>query len=132
MIVSLHVATGAAAGALVRSPVAAVPLGLALHFLGDVTPHEDIRNDRFEIVSGVLALVLLASRRGLFDAAVVGGAAASSPDLEHKVRLPRPRGRKLFPTHRWHGLHQAGGLSAPVQLVAAGLLLGLLLAPKQR
>ena len=130
MIVSLHVATGAAAGALVRSPLAAVPVGLALHFLGDVTPHEDIRNERFEMVTGALALALLAARRGLFDAAVVGAAAASSPDVEHKLRLPRPRGRKLFPTHRWHGLHQSGGLSAPVQLVAAGFLLSLLLAPR--
>ena len=130
MIVSLHVATGAAAGALVRSPRAAVPVGLALHFLGDVTPHEDIRNERFELASGLVALALLAGRRGLFDAAVVGAAAASSPDLEHKVRLPRPRGRKLFPTHRWHGLHQSGGLSAPVQLLAAGFLLGFVLASK--
>ena len=131
MIVSLHVATGAAAGALVRSRAAAVPVGLALHFLGDLTPHEDIEDERFEMVSGALALALLAARRGLFDAAVVGGAAASSPDLEHKVRLPRPRGRKLFPTHRWDRLHQVGGLSARVQLVAAGFLLGLLLASKE-
>ena len=131
MIVSLHVATGAAAGALVRSPLAAVPLGLALHFLGDVTPHDDIRNERFEIASGAAAVALLVARRGLFDAAVVGAVAASSPDAEHKLNLPRPGGRKLFPTHRWDALHRSGGLSAPVQLVLAGFLLGLVLVAKE-
>ena len=78
MIVSLHVATGAAAGALVGSRRRAVPLGLLLHFLGDVMPHRDIPSRRFEIASGVAALLLVAARRGPLDAATLGAAACSA------------------------------------------------------
>jgi hypothetical protein len=90
-------------------------------------PHEDIADRRFEIGSGVAAVLLLAATRGPFDPAVTGALAASAPDLEHVVRLPRPGGRKLFPSHRLRGWHRPGGASAPVQLVLAGFLLGLLL-----
>jgi len=77
--------------------------------------------------SGVGLLLLVALRRGLLDPATLGGAAAAAPDLEHVLRLPRPGGRKLFPSHRFHGWHRAGGLPAWVQLVAAGALGGLVL-----
>ncbi|HEY2939348.1 MAG TPA: hypothetical protein VGJ27_06020, partial [Gaiellaceae bacterium] len=65
--------------------------------------------------------------RGPLDPAVAGALAASAPDLEHVIRFPRPGGRKLFPSHRFRGWHRAGGLSAPLQLLLAGFLLGLLL-----
>src|ERR1700759_2891159 len=52
MIVSLHVATGAAMGAAVRSRPLALLLGPALHVAGDRVPHEDIPNRSFEIGSG--------------------------------------------------------------------------------
>jgi hypothetical protein len=128
MIVSLHVATGAAVGAVSRSRRRAVALGLLAHLLGDRVPHHDLPSRRFELRSGLALLLLVAARRGAFDPATIGAAAASSPDLEHVVRLPRPGGRKLFPSHRFHGWHRAGGLPAWFQLVAAGVLAGLVVA----
>ena len=132
MIVSLHVATGAAAGAAASSRRSAVALGLICHAAGDRMPHHDIANRRFELWSGIFALVALAVRRGPFDRSVLGAAAGSAPDLEHILMLPRPGGRKLFPSHRLRGWHRAGGVSTPAQLLAAGVLLGLLLAPRAR
>ncbi len=132
MIVSLHVATGAAGGALAGSRRASLVLGPLLHLAGDRMPHEDIADRRFEVGSGVAAVLLLAAARGPFDPAVTGALAASGPDLEHVLRFPRPGGRKLFPSHRLHGWHRSGGLSAPAQLVLAGFLLGLLLRPSKR
>jgi hypothetical protein len=125
VIVSLHVATGAAAGAVVRSRTLALLLGPALHVAGDRVPHEDIPDRSFEIGSGIVALGVLAARRGLFDPAVLGGAAASAPDVEHLVPWLRVRGEKLF--HRGGGRHGAG-ISVEAQLLAAGAVLGLLLA----
>ena len=87
-------------------------------------PHDDIHDLSFEIGSGLAALGLLAARRGLFDPAVLGGAAASMPDLEHLVPWFRPRGEKLF--HRDGDVHR--GISIDVQLLAAGAIVGLLLA----
>jgi hypothetical protein len=125
LIVSLHVASGAAAGALARSRTRAVLIGPFLHVAGDRVPHEDIPSRRFEIASGVTSVLLLAARRGLFDAATLGAIAASAPDLEHVFPSLRPRGRKLF--HGREGWHRSGGLSTSVQLVVAGAILGSLL-----
>jgi hypothetical protein len=127
MIVSMHVATGAAAGALAGSRRRAVLLGLVLHGICDYVPHMDLTSRRFEIRSGLGLLGLLAATRGPFDPAVVGAAAASAPDLEHVLPLPRPGGKKLFPTHRFRGWHRTGGVSTGVQLFAAGVIVGLLL-----
>jgi hypothetical protein len=128
MIVSLHVATGGLAGALAGSRGRAVTLGLVAHVAGDRMPHEDLRSRRFETASGIAALLLLAAARGPLDPAVVGAVAASAPDLEHVLRLPRPGGRKLFPSHRVYGWHRSDGLPTSVQLVAAGVILGALAA----
>ncbi len=125
MIVSLHVATGAAAGALVRSPALALLLGPPLHLAGDRVPHEDIDDLGFEIGSGLACLALLALRRGPLDPAVLGGASASCPDLEHVVPWLRVGGRKLF--HRGGGRH-GEGLPATLQLLVAGAAVGWLLA----
>lgn len=127
MIVSLHVATGAAGGALVGSRRGSVALGPLLHLAGDRMPHQDIADRRFEIGSGIAGVVLLAATRGPLDPAVTGALAASLPDLEHVFRFPRPGGRKLFPSHRIRGWHRSGGLSASAQLLLAGFLLGVLL-----
>jgi hypothetical protein len=70
VIVSLHVATGAALGAAVRSRSLALLLGPPLHVAGDRVPHEDIPDRSFEIGSGLVALALLAARRGPRDPAV--------------------------------------------------------------
>jgi hypothetical protein len=127
VIVSLHVATDALGGSLVGSRRASLPLGLLLHLAGDRMPHHDIGDRRFEIGSGAALVLLLAAARGPLDPAVSGALAASSPDIEHVLRLPRPGGRKLFPSHRFHGWHRSGGVSAPAQLVVAGFFIGLLL-----
>jgi hypothetical protein len=124
VIVSLHVATGAAAGAVLGSRPAALAAGPLLHALGDRMPHEDIPSFPFEISTGLAGLLLVAATRGPLDPATLGAAAASVPDVEHAVRLPRPGGRKLFPTHRLPDWHPAGGVPASVQLLAAGILLG--------
>jgi len=127
VIVSLHVATGGALGALVRSRSLALLLGPALHVAGDRVPHEDIPDRSFEIGSGLVALGLLAARRGPLDPAVLGGAAAAMPDLEHLVPWLRPGGEKVF--HR--GGRHGAGISAETQLVLAGAVVGGLLARRR-
>ena len=128
MIVSLHVATGALGGVLAGSRARALALGPMLHFVGDRVPHQDIASRRFEVVSGAAEVLALAAVRGATDVAVIGALAASLPDVEHVVRLPRPGGRKLFPSHRIRGWHHAGGVSARAQLLVAGIVLGAVLA----
>jgi hypothetical protein len=125
VIVSLHVATGAAMGTVARSRLLALLLGPLLHVAGDRVPHEDIPDRSFEIGSGLVALGLLAARRGPLDPAVLGGAAASMPDLEHLVPWLRVHGEKIF--HRGGGRHGVG-VSVEAQLLLAGALVGFLLA----
>jgi hypothetical protein len=131
MIVSFHVASGAAVGAAAPSRRAAVALGLLAHALADRVPHQDIPSRRFEIRSGVALLLLVALRRGVLHPATIGAAAASAPDVEHVLPLPRPGGRKLFPSHRFHGWHRPGGLPAWLQLLLAGVLAGQVLAARR-
>ncbi len=126
MIVTLHVATGALAGAVTRSRGAALLLGPPLHLLGDVIPHEDIPSRRFETASGVAAVLALAAAYGPLDPVTLGAVSAAAPDLEHILRLPRPGGRPLFPSHRWPRLHHSGVFPASAQLLIAGALLGVL------
>ncbi|MGN6169034.1 MAG: hypothetical protein ACTHQQ_12820 [Solirubrobacteraceae bacterium] len=71
---------------------------------------------------------MLAFVRGLGDPTTVGAAAAVAPDLEHVLRLPRPGGRKLFPSHRFAAWHNQGGLPVWLQLLVAGTVLAGLLA----
>jgi hypothetical protein len=123
VIVSLHVATGAAVGARTRSRPIALVLGPLVHVAGDRVPHDDIDDLGFEIGSGLVALALLAAWRGPLDPAVLGGAAAAAPDMEHVLPWLRPRGRKLF--HREGNVDS--GLPTGVQLLVAGTIVGLLL-----
>ena len=131
MIVSLHVATGAAGGALTRSRPAAVALGLAMHALGDRVPHQDIPSYHFEVRSGFACLLAVAARYGPLSPVTLGALASSAPDIEHAIRLPQPGGRKLFPSHRIPGWHKAGGVPAWAQLLAAGAIVGYLLAARR-
>ena len=128
MIVSLHVASGAAGGALTRSRPGAIALGLVLHALGDTIPHHDIESRRFEIWSGVVCALALAMRYGPLSPITIGALASSAPDVEHVLPLPRPGGRSLFPSHRFAGWHREGGVPAWAQLFAAGAIVGYLLA----
>jgi hypothetical protein len=128
VIVSAHVATGAALGAAAGSRTRALILGLASHAVTDAVPHTDIDSRRFEIGSGLTLLAVLAAARGPFDPAVIGGAAAAAPDLEHVLPLPRPGGRALYPSHRIEGWHRTGGLPASVQLLAAGVIVALVVS----
>jgi hypothetical protein len=129
VIVALHVAIGGGVGLLAGSRPAAVTLGPPLHLAADRIPHQDIADRRFELVSGLVCLGLLAVRRGPFDPVTLGAASSSAPDLEHIVPWLRPGGRKLF--HRGGGAAHAGGLPTSVQLVLAGAIVGLLLAPRR-
>jgi hypothetical protein len=126
VIVAMHVATGAAAGAAVGSPGRAAVAGLALHAIGDAVPHEDFHSVRFETLSGLALVALLALRRGPLDPAVVGGAACAAPDLEHVIPYPGHEGPKIFPSHRVEGWHREGGVSAVAQLAAALVIVMLL------
>jgi hypothetical protein len=128
VIVSLHVATGAALGAVVHSRPLALLLGPPLHVAVDRVPHKDIPDRSFEIGSGLAALALLAAHRGAFDPAVLGGAAASMPDLEHVVPWLRPRGEKIF--HRGRGRHGVG-MPVETQLLLAGTVVGVLLGRRR-
>jgi hypothetical protein len=132
VIVAFHVASGAAGGALARSRLGALLVAPALHFLADVVPHEDMASRRFELATGVAAVLALAAAFGPVDRRTLGGLASSLPDVEHGVRLPRPGGRKLFPSHRWGGGHSSHWVPVSVQLVVAGALLGALLATSRR
>jgi hypothetical protein len=125
VIESLHVATGAAIGEATGSRPWAFVLGPVSHFFGDLTPHEDIPSDVFEGVSGLLAGLWVAHRRGWFSPATIGAFAAAMPDFEHVLRPERPGRRELFPTHRYKSLHRRGGLPAWAQLAAAGAILAL-------
>jgi len=118
VIVLIHVATGGLAGAASGSRARAALLGPLLHAVCDVIPHEDIPSKRFETASGVAAVLLLARRRGI-DAATVGAVASAAPDLEHILPFPRPRGRQLFPTHRWARPVPFRGVPAWLQLAVA-------------
>jgi hypothetical protein len=127
VIVSLHVATGAVAGALLGSRRAAAPVGLALHVVGDAIPHRDYRSRGFELGSGLVGVLAVGLRRGFGDPATIGAIASSIPDLEHLVPLRWLGGRKLFPSHRWGPLHRSGGVSAGLQLALSVVLLAAVL-----
>ena len=133
MMVLVHVATGAAAGGAVRSPLAAVPVGLLLHAAFDVVPHDDVESRGFEVASGIASVLVLAARHGVLHPATVGGAVSASPDLEHALPLPRPGGRKLFPTHRWPLRERRRRVPVTAQAVAALAILALAVArPRAR
>jgi hypothetical protein len=128
VIVSLHVATGAALGAVAGSRTRALLLGVPAHLVGDRVPHQDIASRRFETMSGLFCLALLAARRGPLDPATLGAAAAAAPDLEHVFPSLRPGGRKVF-HGRW-GWHRSGTFPANVQLLVAGVIVGSLLGKR--
>jgi hypothetical protein len=130
VIASLHVASGAAAGALTGSRVLAILLGPALHLAADRVPHRDIMNTNLDLVSGVVGAATLAVRYGPTHPVTLGGVLAAAPDLEHVCPLLRPAGAKLF--HGRRGWHRTGRLPVGLQLAAAVLVIGLLAVRRPR
>ena len=129
----MHVATGALFGAATGDRAAAALGGLALHAAGDAVPHEDFESLSLETGLGLALLAALAIRRGLTDPAVIGGAFAAAPDLEHVIPHPGHDLPKLFPSHRLEGWHKSGGISAPLQLgLSLVIVAALVLRPKER
>ena len=128
MISSLHVATGALAGALLGSRRGALAVGPLLHVAGDRMPHWDVDWRRFELVTSIGGIAALALSRGPLDPATIGAFASAAPDAEHVLPFPRPGGKKLFPSHRFAGWHRPGGVPAGVQVVVAGAILSGLVA----
>jgi hypothetical protein len=124
VIASLHVASGAALGALTGSRMLAVVAGPVLHLAADRVPHRDIENRNVDLVSGVVCAATLALRYGPTHPVTLGGMAAAAPDLEHVWPALRPAGAKLF--HGRRGWHRTGRLSVGVQLAAALVVIGLL------
>jgi hypothetical protein len=84
---------------------------------------------RFEIRSGLASVALLAARRRPLDPATLGVVAASAPELEHVFPSLRPCGEKVF--HGSRGWHRSGAFPAKLQLLLAGAILSLLLAPRR-
>lgn len=121
VIVSLHAALGAALGSSTRSRTAAIGLGIVSHLAADAVPHRDFRSRRFELASGLAAIGLLAARCGAAHPATLGAVAATLPDVEHVLPLPRPGGSKLL--HGARGWHRGGSFPPEAQLLLAGALL---------
>jgi hypothetical protein len=130
VISALHVASGAALGAVTRSRVLALVLGPPLHLAGDRVPHQDIENRNFDLASGLGAAVLLALRYGPSHPVTLGAVSAAAPDLEHFLPSLRPAGAKLF--HGRRGWHRSGPLQAHTQLAAAALVVGVLATRRPR
>jgi hypothetical protein len=129
-MVALHAATGAATGALTRSKIAAIVAGPLLHIAGDRVPHRHPAHPGWEYLAGVLALGMLAERRGVLDTATVGAASAVLPDLEHLI--PGMRGGKVFHSRPGRDRREARGLSTRTQTLLAAVILAPLLLPASR
>lgn len=115
MIVALHVATGAATGALTRSRLAATALGPPIHRASDRVPHRH-PYWAWDVVLGAAALSYVAARRGLSDAATIGALAAVAPDLKHA--LPRKRQRRRRRRRKPSGLPVSAQLAFAAALLA--------------
>jgi hypothetical protein len=124
MVSALHVASGAAAGALTGSRLFALALGPALHLAGDRVPHRDLESRSLELGSSLAGAALLTLRYGPLHPVTLGALSAAAPDLEHLFPRLRPAGEKLF--HPRRGWHRSGALGTNVQLLAAALVIGVL------
>lgn len=134
MIELAHIATGVLAGARCSGPADALLAGVALHALGDVTPHGEVNDRTFEIGSAFVGIGLLAARYGLRSPIVWGAIGAVLPDAEHLLPERGPEHRDLFPTHRFEWLHRSDGplaIPAWIQVVAGGAVIGGLLARRR-
>lgn len=121
-----HASTGAALGALFRSPAAAFAAGLASHLAADVVPHRDV-TPRWEIALGAATLALIGIRHGLGSPEFWGALGGVAPDLEHGLALAglMSSENEIFPTHsaggRLHG-PDSGERISQILISAVGLL----------
>ena len=129
MIVALHVATGAAAGAASGSRLRRSSWGQS-----SISRAIACRTRTSTRVASRSAAVRgrPPPRRAArpLDPATLGAVASSAPDLEHVLPFLRPGGRKLF--HDRLGWHRSGRFPAALQLLLAGAILGALIVPRRR
>ncbi len=130
MIAALHVATGAATGAVLRSRALAIALGPALHLAGDFVPHRDFVNRNADLATGLGGTIVLGLRYGPTHPITLGAVSAAAPDLEHLFPRLLPARAKLF--HGRRGWHRTGELTIGAQLLIAAGLIGLLAMTKPR
>ena len=131
LIVAFHAASGAAAGSMSKSRLAALASGPVLHMAADRVPHRHPRHNVWEYATGAVILGLLVRKRGLCDAATIGAMAAVAPDLEHLVPRRRRR-RKLFHSRPGGDRLRGEGLSVAAQLALSAALLVPVLRPPSR
>ena|ERR1700722_12958038 len=131
-MVALHAATGAATGVLTRSKLAAIAAGPVLHVAGDRVPHRHPTHPGWEYLAGILAIGMLAERRGVLDPATLGAAAAVMPDVEHLIPGLGVRRAKVFHRRPGRDRRDATGLSIRTQTVLAAMILAPLLLPGSR
>lgn len=105
MLVTNHVLSGAVVGALAGSPLAALPLGVASHFVLDCVPHWGKWDShgtflRVAVADGLVGLAAMAALAAAAPparrvAVVAGMVGAALPDLNKPSRLFF--GRSPFP-----------------------------------
>jgi hypothetical protein len=112
MLVTNHVLSGALVGALADNPAAALPLGVASHFVLDAAPHWGLWDSKEQFLRvavadgliglGVMAGVAALTPRGLRASVLAGMVGAALPDLDKPAR--QFFGRSPFP-RRWDEFH---------------------------
>lgn len=100
MMAAVHALMGAALGGASQSPLAAIPLGVASHVLGDLTPHREVTG-RVDLALTALALLYISKRFGPASPQMVGALAGMVPDAEHGLVRAGiiQRQQRIIPTH---------------------------------
>src|SRR5690606_33605041 len=104
-----HAGSGALVGANASGPIAALVGGVIAHGIGDLSPHGEIHDRPFEIVTGVIGPLVLASRLGWSSPIVWGAIGGMLPDVEHVIPKRMRSVRGYYPTHRFASLHSSDG-----------------------
>lgn len=100
MMAAVHALMGAALGGASGSRLAAVPLGVISHVLGDLTPHREVTG-KLDIVLTGLALLYIARRFGASSPQMAGALSGMLPDSEHGLVRAGiiQRQQRIIPTH---------------------------------
>ncbi|MCL6106088.1 MAG: hypothetical protein M1309_01855 [Actinobacteria bacterium] len=128
MMLVPHACVNAAAGRLIKRPLAAFTIGVAAHALLDMTPHKDISAHKAEGLAVLLILGLVGSSCGWSSPSFWCAMGGVLPDVEQVLPWTDPkRGRhRWFPTHnpRFHSF-AANRWRAPLLLQSAASLAAL-------